>query len=104
MPQQKERDDDIIVCRCEEVTVGEIRKAIAEGACDLDAVKRMTRAGAGLCQCKTCYNLVASLLHAANGTPRSELPPFTVRPPIRPIPVHAWPERPGGSTPVREPS
>jgi NAD(P)H-nitrite reductase large subunit len=104
MTQQDHNDDDMIVCRCEEVTVGEIRKAIGEGARDLDSVKRMTRAGAGLCQCKTCYNLVASLLHAANGTPRSELHPFTVRPPVRPVPVNAWPERTDGSTPAPGPS
>jgi NAD(P)H-nitrite reductase large subunit len=93
MPRTKRPDDDQIVCRCEEVTVGEIRKAIAEGARDLDAIKRMTRAGMGLCQCKTCYNLVAALLHEANGTPYADLAPFTVRPPARPIPVFAWPGR-----------
>ncbi|KPJ89859.1 MAG: hypothetical protein AMS17_00245 [Spirochaetes bacterium DG_61] len=83
-------DDERIICRCEEVTLGEIRKAIREGARNLDAVKRMTRAGAGLCQCKTCYNLVAQIIHAETGVTFSKLAPFTVRPPVRPVPVHCW--------------
>jgi len=83
-------DDERIICRCEEVTLGEVRKAIREGARDVDAVKRMTRAGAGLCQSKTCYNLVARVIHAEAGVPFSELKPFTTRPPVRPISVKCW--------------
>jgi NAD(P)H-nitrite reductase large subunit len=84
------QDDDRIICRCEEVTLGEIRKAIREGARDLDSVKRMTRTGAGLCQSKTCYNLVARIIHVETGIPFSRLIPYTVRPPVRPIPVKCW--------------
>jgi NAD(P)H-nitrite reductase large subunit len=84
------QDDERIICRCEEVTLGEIRKAIREGARDPDAVKRMTRTGAGLCQSKTCYNLVAQIIHAETGIPLSELLPYTTRPPVRPIPVRCW--------------
>jgi NAD(P)H-nitrite reductase large subunit len=43
-------DDNMIVCRCEEITVGEIKKAIKEGARDVVGVKRRVRAGMGLCQ------------------------------------------------------
>lgn len=43
-------DNAIIVCRCEDVTLGEIRKAIREGATTLDEVKRITRAGMGPCK------------------------------------------------------
>jgi NAD(P)H-nitrite reductase large subunit len=83
-------DDGRVICRCEEVTLGEVRKAIREGARDLDSVKRMTRAGAGLCQSKTCYNLVARIIHAETGVSFSKLVPYTVRPPVRPIPVKCW--------------
>jgi NAD(P)H-nitrite reductase large subunit len=82
--------DELIICRCEEITVGEIRKAVREGAQDLDAVKRMTRAGMGLCQSKTCYNLIAQIIHQETGVPLQDLLPFTIRPPVRPIPVKAW--------------
>ena len=38
-------DDEIIICRCEEVTVGQINQAIHEGAVDVTGIKRRTRAG-----------------------------------------------------------
>jgi NAD(P)H-nitrite reductase large subunit len=83
-------DDERVICRCEEVTLGEIRKAIKGGARDLDAIKRMTRAGMGLCQCKTCYNLIAQIIHADTGISLSKIKPFTVRPPVRPVSVKCW--------------
>jgi NAD(P)H-nitrite reductase large subunit len=86
-------NDDMIICRCEEITLGEVMKAISEGAHDLDSVKRMTRAGMGLCQNKTCFNLVARLISQQTGKPLAELTPFTARPPVRPVPVKAWKRR-----------
>lgn len=83
-------EDDIIICRCEEITLGEIKKAIREGAHDTDVVKKMTRAGMGLCQSKTCYNLIARIISKETGKKLSEINPFTVRPPVRPIKVNAW--------------
>jgi len=83
-------EDNVIICRCEEITLGEIKKAICEGAEDTDAVKRMTRAGMGLCQNKTCYNLIAKIIEKETGKKLSELKPFTTRPPIRPIKVKCW--------------
>jgi len=56
------RDDDIIVCRCEEITLGEVKKAIQEGARDVVGIKRRTRAGMGLCQGRTCEKLVQQIL------------------------------------------
>lgn len=59
------KDKDIIICRCEEITKGEIIQAIRDGATTVDGIKRMTRAGKGLCQGRTC------------------------RPPVRPMPLSA---------------
>lgn len=50
--------DDAIVCRCERVTAGEIRKAIREGVRDLNHLKAVTRAGMGSCGSKTCRPLI----------------------------------------------
>jgi len=82
--------DNVIICRCEEITLGEIKQAIHEGATDTDAVKRMTRAGMGLCQNKTCYNLVAKIIAKETRKKMLELKPFTTRPPVRPIKVKCW--------------
>ena len=83
-------NNDIVICRCEEVTLGEIKKAIKQGARDVDAVKRMTRAGMGLCQSKTCYNLISIIIHEQTGIALSELTNFAVRPPVRPVKVKQW--------------
>ena len=82
--------DDEIVCRCEEVTYGEIKKAIDEDAEDLDAIKRMTRAGMGLCQCKTCFSIISDILSEEKGIDKKLILPFTSRPPVRPIEASCW--------------
>jgi NAD(P)H-nitrite reductase large subunit len=83
-------DENTIVCRCEEITVGEVLQAIRQGARDLDAVKRMTRAGMGLCQGRTCSVLVRHLVKWKTGKSDSELPAATMRPPVRLIPSRAF--------------
>ena len=77
--------DERIVCRCEEITYGEIRSAIAQGARDVDAVKRMTRAGMGLCQGKSCARLVSQILSAQLGIGIDQVPQATPRMPVRPV-------------------
>ena len=78
---------DMIICRCEEVTLGEILNAINKGARDVDAVKRMTRAGMGLCQGKSCGRLVAAIIARETGKPVSDILPATMRTPVRPVPA-----------------
>lgn len=75
----------MIICRCEEATVGQIRKAIREGAVDVTGVKRRTRAGMGLCQGRTCEKLVMQILARELGRHLSDFKPDTVRPPVLPI-------------------
>lgn len=54
-------DDDTVICRCEEVSFGAVRKAVEEGATDARQVKQLTRAGMGWCQGRVC-GYAASLL------------------------------------------
>lgn len=53
--------DDVIVCRCERVTAGEIRKWIRKGVTDMNQLKQITRAGMGACGSKTCENLILKI-------------------------------------------
>jgi len=75
--------DDTIVCRCENVTLGELRGALDEGHRSLNAVKRNTRAGMGWCGGRTCLHAVAALagLHAGIGP----VAMMTPRPVVRPV-------------------
>lgn len=78
-------DDDMLVCRCEEVTVSEIKQAIRDGARDVTGVKRRTRAGMGLCQGRTCEKLVQAILRQELGETPAQIGKSTPRPPVRPI-------------------
>lgn len=62
-----------VVCRCEQITEGEIREAIRRGARSLDGVKRRVRAGMGRCQGGFCTPRVLELLHEELGVPMAEL-------------------------------
>ena len=77
--------DDTLVCRCEEITVGDIKRAIADGARTLTGVKRRTRAGMGLCQGRTCAKLIERLIGQATGQRGADVEPDTVRPPMLPV-------------------
>lgn len=78
-------DDEMIVCRCEEITAGEIRQAIREGARDVTGVKRRVRAGMGLCQGRTCEKLVQQILCSELGLRPNQVGASSPRPPVRPI-------------------
>ena len=60
-----------IVCRCEQITEGEILRAIRENppAKNIDAVKRRTRAGMGRCQGGFCQPFVAELIAREQNIP-----------------------------------
>ena len=78
-------DDDMIVCRCEEITKGEIRKAVHDGMFTLTEIRRYLRTGMGLCQGQTCSKLVKSIAARELQISPAELEPATSRVPMRPI-------------------
>jgi bacterioferritin-associated ferredoxin len=82
---QEADDDDLIICRCEEITKGEIKEAIRNGMKTLNGIKRVTRAGMGLCQGQTCQRLVSQILASELGVPPGKLEPTTARAPVRPL-------------------
>jgi sarcosine oxidase subunit alpha len=64
--------DDVIICRCERVTAGEIRALIKKGFRDISAIKAVTRAGMGSCGAKTCTALVHRLFRE-EGVPEKDI-------------------------------
>ncbi len=87
---QPQADDDLIVCRCEEITKGEIRRAVHEGFRSLTEIKRYLRNGMGLCQGQTCSRLVRNIVAKELGVKPSDLPMSTARDPARPIEMHVY--------------
>jgi NAD(P)H-nitrite reductase large subunit len=77
--------DDVPVCRCEEVTLGDVRRASADGFETPAGVKKATRCGMGICQGSTCKMILLDVLAALTGKPLSQIPMPSVRMPVKPI-------------------
>ncbi len=88
-----------VICRCEEVDRETITTALREGARDLDAIKKRTRAGMGMCQGRFCSVHVARLVTDETGISRELLVPPRPRPPVVPIPLWALAEMDAGDRP-----
>lgn len=76
---------ELIICRCEDVTEAEVLAAIALGATTVDEVKRLTRAGMGHCQGRTCRRLVNQILARQLGQKPWEQKQTTQRSPLQPV-------------------
>ena len=74
----------IIMCRCEDVTLADVERAVATGFPDLEEVKRYTGFGTGPCQGKECLRDIALAIARVTGRPPADLAPFTSRPPLVP--------------------
>ncbi|MFH8727169.1 NAD(P)/FAD-dependent oxidoreductase [Streptomyces termitum] len=73
--------EETAVCRCEEVSAGCVREAVAElGATDARTVKLLTRAGMGWCQGRMCGPAVAAL---AGDGPAPDRRPLACPVPLR---------------------
>ncbi|HBV96766.1 MAG: (2Fe-2S)-binding protein [Peptococcaceae bacterium BICA1-7] len=78
-------DDKLIVCRCEEVTLDEIKKAVKDGASTVSGIKKRTRACMGMCQGRVCQSLVKKVLAHESGNQADSIETATSRSPVRPI-------------------
>ncbi len=78
--------DDAVVCRCERVTAGEIRRLIREGVRDVNEIKAVTRASMGSCGAKTCTPLIHRLFRE-EGVPESDIVDQPKRPLFVEVPL-----------------
>jgi NADPH-dependent 2,4-dienoyl-CoA reductase/sulfur reductase-like enzyme len=78
---------DTHICRCEEVSRGELERALAAGPGHIGALKRATRAGMGPCQGRYCGPLIAAMTARRIGEELTELSGFAPNPPIKPVTI-----------------
>ncbi len=81
-------DDNTIICRCENVVVGQIRESIADGAREIGGVKARTRAGMGPCQGRYCDLSVGMMVALDTGQAREDVGFMSVRPPVIPLQIN----------------
>lgn len=77
--------DNTIICRCEEITLGEVRDLISKGYTTIDEIKRLSRAGMGPCQGRTCRQLIMQEISNMTGEKPADMRMSTFRPPAKPI-------------------
>ncbi|MEI7529356.1 MAG: FAD-dependent oxidoreductase [Elusimicrobiota bacterium] len=85
----KDMEDSVIICRCERVSLGEIRNAIRGGVRDMNQLKAVTRAGMGACGAKTCESLIMSVFRS-EGVDLKEITGFSKRPLFVEVPLGAF--------------
>ena len=78
-------NDDVIICRCEDLTFGEVREWIDKGYTTYEEIKRITRTGMGPCQGKTCKEKVLKELAKAKNVSMDELDKGVERAPLQPV-------------------
>jgi len=79
--------DEVIVCRCEDVTAGEIRRHVRAGCAGPNQLKVFTRCGMGPCQGRQCGITVTEVIAAERGVVHDEVGYQRVRPPVKPITI-----------------
>lgn len=77
--------DATVICRCEEVTAGEIRSYAKLGCLGPNQTKAFGRPGMGLCQGRYCGLTVTALLAGAHGQTMDETGYYRIRPPLKPV-------------------
>ena len=88
-------DDEEVICRCERVTLGPIRRAIRSGVRDMNQLKAMLNVGLGACGGKTCGPLLRSVF-IREGVHPSDVTPFTQRPVVAEVSLGVFAGAPSG--------
>lgn len=86
-PRPPDLDNATLVCRCEEVTAGQVRQAEKQGCLGLNQLKAFTRCGMGPCQGRMCGTTAAEVLAQARGVAVAAIEPYQPRFPTKPVTV-----------------
>lgn len=78
--------DDTLICRCEEVSAGDIRAAVKEGHWEINRVKAMCRVGMGRCQGRMCGLAAAEIVAQCSGRDLPAIGRLRSQAPIKPLP------------------
>lgn len=78
-----------VVCRCEEVTAGQLDARISDGVADAGVMRATTRAGMGRCQGRNCASHIAAMIARGTGRTTADVALPSVRPPVKPVAVAA---------------
>lgn len=78
---------DTIICRCEEVTLGELEELAKKHHSSARELKLLSRAGMGFCGGRTCRQAVDRVLTNITKENPTDALPLKVAPPVRPMSI-----------------
>ena len=78
--------DALILCRCEEVSVGDVRAVVDEGHWEINRVKAHCRVGMGRCQGRMCGLAAAEIVAERSGREVEHVGRLRGQAPIKPLP------------------
>lgn len=84
---------DIIICRCEDVSLQDLHDCLEEGYHTFEDIKRILRVGMGPCQANTCGLLVQREIAKFLKQPLNEVKTHKVRPLISGVKLGSIVER-----------
>lgn len=80
--------DETIVCRCEAITAGELRRVVNQmGACEANRAKAFSRVGMGRCQGRYCGHAGAEVIAHAAGIPLEQVGRLRGQAPVKPLTI-----------------
>lgn len=86
--QAAQLPDEAIVCRCEAITAGELRRVVCDmGAQEANRAKAFSRVGMGRCQGRYCAHAGAEVIASAAGVPVEQVGRLRGQAPVKPLPV-----------------
>ncbi|ALF90523.1 MULTISPECIES: NAD(P)/FAD-dependent oxidoreductase [Ralstonia solanacearum species complex] len=78
--------DTAVVCRCEAVTVGELRRCVTElDSQEVNRAKAFSRVGMGRCQGRFCGHAAAEIVAQACGIPVEQVGRLRSQAPVKPL-------------------
>jgi len=81
--------DETMVCRCEEITIGEVRRQLNNGFTTMNAIKRATRCGMGHCQGRTCGPILFDIISTFTQRPPAAVGCASARAPVKTVSLGA---------------
>ncbi|MGD8335782.1 MAG: FAD/NAD(P)-binding oxidoreductase [Desulfobacterales bacterium] len=81
--------DETMICRCEEVTMGEVRRQLYNGFATMNGIKKATRCGMGNCQGRTCGPILFDIISAFTQRPPASVGYTSARSPVKTVSLGA---------------
>ena len=78
-------EEDTIICRCEQISLAQVKETVSFGAQSVTDIKNITRSGMGNCQGRTCGSLLTQIMSQESHRSPSCGHDLQVRPPVHPI-------------------